>query len=290
VGSWITVDVLLDGPLRQLDHQVSRLMLATGIRDTDWPAPLFLVKLGVYATTKLGAQNPMLVLTGSAVGLLAWRRRTVRPLLLLAALLILLGVSVQLAKHAVGRSMPAVDGLHVPANRWAPAGRSFPSGHMPVAVTLWGLLGYLAADYRLNRRLAQVLGVLRWLAPALTFVTMLLLDYHWLTDLIAGLALGVVLLRIGCEVDTRALRDWSGAQQRGGQLAGAMLGAAGAPAGAAGSADVGLAGRAGAAGSVACSPAGRPSQPDQASGSGRSGGHGADPGPGLGGHRAAGLG
>jgi membrane-associated phospholipid phosphatase len=214
VGAWVTVDVLLDGPLRQLDHQVSRLVLATGVRDAEWPAPLFMLKLAVYATTKLGARNPMLLLTVPAVGLLAWRTRSWRPVLLLAVLLALLGSSVWLAKHAVGRGMPAVDGLHVPANRWAPAGRSFPSGHLPIAVTLWGLLSHLAADYRLDRRLVRALGVLRWLAPALTFVAMLLLDYHWLTDLVAGLALGVVLLRVGCEVDARALRNWSGARRR----------------------------------------------------------------------------
>ncbi|MEN3360534.1 MAG: hypothetical protein V7637_4516 [Mycobacteriales bacterium] len=205
VGVWVTADVLLDGPLRHVDHRVSRWMLATGIRDTDWPKPLFLIKLGVYATTKLGARGPMLAVAVPAVGWLAWSRRSWRPLLLTGVLLALIGGSVQQLKHEVGRAMPAVDGLHLEA------GRSFPSGHMTVAVVLWGLLAYLAADYRLDRRVVWALGVLRWLAPALTMAAMLLLDYHWLTDLLAGLTLGIVLLRVGYELDTRALRNWSGA-------------------------------------------------------------------------------
>ncbi|HVQ95170.1 MAG TPA: phosphatase PAP2 family protein [Mycobacteriales bacterium] len=207
VGAWVTADVLLDGPLRHFDHRVSRWMLATGIRDTDWPKPLFAIKLGVYVTTKLGAKVPMLALTVPAVGWLAWSRRSWRPVLLTGVLLVLIGGTVQQFKHEVGRAMPAVDGLHLTA------GRSFPSGHMTVAVVLWGLLAYLAAQYRLDRRLVWALGVLRWLAPAATMAAMLLLDYHWLTDLIAGLALGIVLLRVGYELDTRALRNWSGVQR-----------------------------------------------------------------------------
>lgn len=263
---WLTLDVLLDGPLRHLDHEVSRLVLGTGLRDADWPAPLFPVKLAVYATTKLGARTPMLLLTVPAVGVLAWRQRTWRPVLLLAMLLALLAGSVYLGKHAVGRAMPAVDGLHVAAGRWIPAGRSFPSGHVAVAVALWGLLAYLSAEYRLSRWLTWALGVLRWLAPALTFVAMLLLDYHWLTDLVTGLALGIVLLRVVCEVDARALRDWSGAQRRSGPLAGPAAPAV-----------------------VAREPARRPV--DRGSPGRRgAGGRGADHGAGVDGHRAAGLG
>jgi membrane-associated phospholipid phosphatase len=208
VGTWVFIDVLTDGPLRHFDHHVSRWMLATGIRDTDWPKPLFAIKLGVYATTKLGARGPMLVLTVLSVSAIAWYRRAWRPVVLLVVLLGLIGVSVQQLKHEVGRAMPAVDGLHLAA------GRSFPSGHMTIAIVLWGLLAYLAAEYHLQRRLVWALGVLRWLAPAATMAAMLLLDYHWLTDLLAGLSLGLVLLRLGYELDTRLLRNWSNVSGR----------------------------------------------------------------------------
>lgn len=208
VGAWMTVDVLLDGPLRHLDHRVSDLALDTGIRAADRPQRMFAVKLGVYALTQLGARTPMVLLSCVAVAGLAWRRRTVRPVVLLAVALALVGVAVTVAKRAVGRSMPATDVLH------GTAGQTFPSGHVPTAVVLWGLLAWLAAEYQLPRRLTRPLGVLRWLAPALVFVAMVLLDYHWLTDVVAGLALGIVLLRVVPEVDRWALRDWRRGEHR----------------------------------------------------------------------------
>jgi membrane-associated phospholipid phosphatase len=221
-GAWVTLDVLLDGPLRHLDHQVSRLMLATGIRDSEWPQPEFALKFVVFALTHFGSRNTMLMLTVPALALIALLRRGIRPLARLAVLLVLLGGSVYLIKHGFGRSMPAVDGLHLAS------GRSYPSGHMPTAITLWGLLAWSAAELPPDRRRGRLwavllwgLGVLRWLAPAVVFATMALMDYHWLTDLVAGTALGVVLLRLVHEIDTRALKDWPG----GGGLAGAGPGA-----------------------------------------------------------------
>jgi membrane-associated phospholipid phosphatase len=240
-GAWVSLDVLLDGPLRHLDHQVSRLMLATGIRDSEWPQPEFALKFVVFALTHLGSRNSMLALAVPALALIALLRRGSRPLARLAVLLALLGGSVYLTKHGFGRSMPAVDGLHLAS------GRSYPSGHMPTAITLWGLLAWSAAELPPDRRRGRLwavvlwgLGVLRWLAPAVTFVTMALMDYHWLTDLVAGTALGVVLLRLVHEIDTRALTDWPGGRRgtaRGGAT-GETGGAAGDRAGAADSAAV----------------------------------------------------
>jgi membrane-associated phospholipid phosphatase len=202
VGVWVTLDVLLDGPLRALDHRFSAWMLATGIRDSEWPQPLFAAKFVAYAVTHLGQREAMLVVSLLGVGAAARLARSWRPVARLGVLLVLLAGTVYLAKHAVGRAMPAVDGLHLPA------GRSFPSGHLATAITLWGLLGWLAAEQPADRGpllsfALWWLGVLRWLAPALTFVTLALLDYHWLTDLVAGAAIGVLLLRVGYEIDAR---------------------------------------------------------------------------------------
>jgi membrane-associated phospholipid phosphatase len=207
VGVWVSLDVLLDGPLRHLDHQVSRLMLATGIRDSEWPEPEFALKFVVFALTHLGSRNTMVAFSVPAILVLAVLARGIRPVARLLVLLALLGATVYASKHGFGRSMPAVDGLHLAG------GRSFPSGHMPTSIALWGLLAWCAVEAPLPRgRLWAVavwgLGVLRWLAPAVTFVTMALMDYHWLTDLVAGTALGVVILRVVHEIDTRALEHW----------------------------------------------------------------------------------
>ncbi len=49
---------------------------------------------------------------------------------------------------------------------------------------------------------------------------MLLLDYHWLSDLVAGLALGILLLRLLHAVDRLALRDWPGRRERAAEASG----------------------------------------------------------------------
>jgi membrane-associated phospholipid phosphatase len=209
VGVWMSLDVLLYGPLRHLDHQVSRLMLATGIRDSEWPRPEYALKFVVFALTHFGSRNTMLAFSVPAVLVIAVLARSVRPVARLLVLLALLGAVVYVSKHGFGRTMPAVDGLHLAS------GRSYPSGHMPTSIALWGLLAWCAVEVSPPRgRLWAVavwgLGVLRWLAPAVTFVTMALMDYHWLTDLVAGTALGVVIVRVIHEFDTRALEHWPG--------------------------------------------------------------------------------
>jgi hypothetical protein len=70
---------------------------------------------------------------------------------------------------------------------------------------------WLAVEYGLPSRLQRTFGVLRWLAPLLASVGMILLDYHWVTDMVAGLALGVLLLRAVYAIDARVLGHWLGA-------------------------------------------------------------------------------
>jgi len=187
---WVTADVLRGGAWTDIDHAVSDLLRGTGIRAADWPQPLFWVKLAVYAVTQLGALLPVSAVLVPFIGWLAWRRRSWRPVFRLAVAVALLGVAVYAGKVGVGRMPPATDALH------SPVGRSFPSGHMPTAVLGWGLAAWHAAEYGLPAWLRRALAALSWAAPALTCAAMLLLDYHWLTDLVAGAALGILLLRV----------------------------------------------------------------------------------------------
>jgi len=205
---WVTVDVLGGGAWTDLDHAVSDLLRGTGIRAADWPQPLFWVKLGVYAVTQLGALLPVSAVLVPFIGWLAWRRRSWRPVFRLAVAVALLGVAVYVGKVGVGRMPPATDALH------SPVGRSFPSGHMPTAVLGWGLAAWHAAEYGLPAWLRRALAALSWAAPALTCAAMLLLDYHWLTDLVAGAALGILLLRVLHGIDAVTLRDLPGERVR----------------------------------------------------------------------------
>jgi hypothetical protein len=51
---------------------------------------------------------------------------------------------------------------------------------------LWGLLAQCAADRPRPGLPARVAAVLAWLAPLVTVVGMLLRDYHWISDMVAG--------------------------------------------------------------------------------------------------------
>src|SRR5215475_1872445 len=200
--AWVILAVLHGGAWTDLDHAVSEQVRRTGVRAAEWPQPLFWPKLGVYAVTQLGAWLPVFAVLVPFVGWVSWRRTTWRPLFRLAVAAGLLVATVYTVKVGVGRTPPATDVLH------SPTGRSFPSRHLPTAVVCWGLAAWLAAEHRLAAGLRRPLAVARWAAPALTCAAMLLLDYHWLSDLVAGLALGVLLLRVLHLVDAATLRDW----------------------------------------------------------------------------------
>jgi undecaprenyl-diphosphatase len=162
------------GPLNHIDRAVS----AWGY---DHKSPLS--THGLDAVTQFG--NIQLVVL-PAIAFVAWdfvrTRNRWSPVFLLVVLagmeLISTGV-----KDLVARARPAL----VPAA--AHLGPSFPSGHSATAAAL-----YAAAALVLGRRLAR--GPRRILAAAAVAVAVavagsrVLLDLHWLSDVVGGLALG----------------------------------------------------------------------------------------------------
>ncbi len=212
---WVTVDVLRGGPWTRLDHTVSDQLRRTGVRAADWPQPSFWVKPVAYAVAELGAWPPVFAVLVPFVAGLAWRRGSWRPVFLLGATVCLLAAVVYAGKVGVGRMPPVHDALH------SPVGRSYPSGHVPTAVLGWGLAAWLAADYRVPAWLGRALAVLGWAVPLLVCAAMLVLDYHWLSDLVAGLAVGVLLLRVLHWIDRVTLRHWPGERDGGAGRGGA---------------------------------------------------------------------
>lgn len=181
----VTADVLAGGLLTRLDHQISHVTRDVwGLRFRTWP------RRGLRFLTLFGQRGPILFVALPFAAWLAWQARRIEPLVRLVAALVLLAGSVYALKFAIGRNAPPVDGLHTAA------GRSFPSGHLANAVLVWGLLAWLAVRNGsvVPRRAAAALDIVRVAGPALVVVGMTLLDYHWLSDFIAGAALGVVLL------------------------------------------------------------------------------------------------
>lgn len=178
---WITLDVLLRGPWTRLDASISGQLAGSGLRHRPWPGDV------LYALTLFGGRFEILLVVGGFALLLAWRRRTWEPLARLVVALVLLTLTVYAFKLGVGRTAPTTDLLHA-------GGESYPSGHVPNALVMWGLAAWLAADYGSPDVVRRILDRLRYVGPVLTAVGMLLLDYHWLSDVVAGGAIGVLLL------------------------------------------------------------------------------------------------
>ena len=135
-----------------------------------------------------------------AVGCLIWglvRRQWWRPLLLAGAMVgsTVLGLAV---KGLVGRPRPPSDTMYVPG---AETTASFPSGHTLGTATLLLVAGYLVCSRNPTRgrivgwALATVVGT------AVVALSRLYLGYHFLTDVVAAVALAVVVLGVVVVVD-----------------------------------------------------------------------------------------
>lgn len=71
----------------------------------------------------------------------------------------------------------------------ATLGPSFPSGHSSTAAALWAAVALIAGRWLGRRAVAPLAGAAVGVAVAVA-ASRVLLDVHWLTDVIAGLALG----------------------------------------------------------------------------------------------------
>jgi undecaprenyl-diphosphatase len=86
-------------------------------------------------------------------------------------------------KHVVDRARPAIDPVA------ATLGPSFPSGHSSTAAAFFAALALLAGRRRPHAQKAALAGLAVGAAVAVA-CSRVLLDMHWLSDVVAGLALG----------------------------------------------------------------------------------------------------
>ena len=137
--------------------------------------------------TEVGGPIGMSVLAVVATGLMVWRWRSRTPLLLMV-----LAAAGSLAmtvtgKELIGRARPP-QALAVPPFESSP---SFPSGHTLNATVLTAIVVYLLLR-RLDSTRARAATVLAGGMFALSMgLTRVFLGHHWLTDVVAGWALGL---------------------------------------------------------------------------------------------------
>ncbi len=197
VGGLVTADLLASGASERVDIRVSEVVGGWGLADSA-VYPL------VWLVTQLGGRVTILVVLAGLVGYLAWRRRTVLPAVrVLVALALLTGV-VYALKYGTGRTAPGYPGSYF----FHGDGASYPSGHVANAVLMWGVARWQAVEYGLPARVQWLFWWLAVVGPVLTGLSMISLDFHWVTDAVAGAAVGIVLLGVVHALDAIVLSRW----------------------------------------------------------------------------------
>ena len=147
-------------------------------RDSDGTTHRLLEDVTTLATTQ------GVIVIGVVVGAIEWirlRNRWIPAFLLVVTL----GDSAvtNAVKQIVARARPSIDPVA------ATLGPSFPSGHSSTAAAFFAALALLAGRRRTARTRAALAGVAVGIAVAVA-CSRVMLDLHWTSDVVAGLALG----------------------------------------------------------------------------------------------------
>lgn len=169
----ILEDLLSNDPLIQADKSVYYLL--QGIR-TQW------VDSVMVTITELGGAVVMSAVILVVSVLLAFKRRWVTLVYWLAAVAFA-EILVQLLKYTLGRRRPIE--LYSGNELF-----SFPSGHATLSIVVFGFLAFLLARGRPQKTKATVVLVASLVVLLIAF-SRLYLGAHWLSDVLAGLSLGL---------------------------------------------------------------------------------------------------
>lgn len=135
----------------------------------------------------LGAA-PVVLAVVVTVGALWWlRRRTLLPALLLGGSYGLMALVVSVTKRVLARPEPY--------DLAGSVGRSFPSGHTASAVVVWGGVALVVWLWGHERQLARCVVTVASAAIVVTVAGVMVgRSAHWLSDVLAGAAVGVASL------------------------------------------------------------------------------------------------
>ncbi len=161
------------------------LDLAVSLRQ-DW--------LNAFITgyTNIGGPIGMPILAVSIMVLLAVRRRSWAPVILLPAAAFGSLLMTVAGKDAIGRLRPPIE-LAVPPYESSP---SFPSGHSLNALVIAGIVAYLLVLRQHRKRTRALTIVLAVLFAVTMGLSRVYLGHHWLTDVLVAWTLGIAWLAV----------------------------------------------------------------------------------------------
>jgi membrane-associated phospholipid phosphatase len=177
---YVIVDIFVQGPLTQLDIEIGRW-------DGEQQHPGFSDAAWLY--DKMGQRSVLVPILLVVAGVFARRHRTWRPVVLAMVSFLVLNVVVGAMKILIGRAETETGNVDVLAG-----GVIFPSGHSSNMVLSGGLVIYLMWRYGENPPLRRMTVLIASLT-LLTIVTSVYIGSHWLTDLVAGVLVGGLLLQ-----------------------------------------------------------------------------------------------
>lgn len=142
--------------------------------------------------------------------LLAWRRRVVWPLLLFAAGFLVTYATIGPLKILFDRAAPRFTGGPDRVslfNEYASGAKamSYPSGHVAGALVWYTVITILLAALLNGALTDRAVLAIRVLPPLIVVGTTTYLSFHWITDSVAGLLLGLVLARTMARVRWESL-------------------------------------------------------------------------------------
>ena len=148
--------------------------------------------VAVTAYTDIGGTIGMPILASATLLILALRRRSWTPVILIAAAGAGSLAMTIAGKQFFGRARPSVSDAVPPYDYTA----SFPSGHSLNAVVIAGIVAYLLILREKSRR-ARVLTAAAAVVFAVTIgLSRVYLGHHWLTDVLAAWVLGAAWLAL----------------------------------------------------------------------------------------------
>ena len=183
---------LINGHLLDSDQRVADWALTHQPKPIYWTARVF---------NYLGQGGQVLMPVAIILtGWLAWRTRSVRAVFPFVAGFVLTYVTIGPLKIWAGRAAPRFEGpakaeMFNPHASGATA-MSYPSGHMGNSLVWYGVIALLAAALLGRPLTGRETFLIRVLPPVILFVTTVYTGFHWLTDSVAGVLLGLVLTRV----------------------------------------------------------------------------------------------